>query len=162
MEKESLIDQQLADRFKQLDQSPRNGNTKIDPLVFAHFIKSGVSYYAIAHDEKRNEILCFVSNAKDISKPEWVSIKKLEEKPLFGKAAYRDASFNEISHSNLKIEPYRNSIEEYYLEQKKDMEEQMKYDNLSVPNNKEQESDNEILSEFDCIRNNSETQEWER
>lgn len=125
MQNKPLIDQQLANRFKQLDQSPRNGNGKIDPLVFAHFIKNSVSYYAIAHDEKRNEILCFVSNAKDINKPEWISIEKLEEKSLLGlgKGAVRDYSFSETNHSNLKIEPYRNTIEEYYIEYKKDIEE---------------------------------------
>lgn len=164
MKKEHLVDNQLLSRFKSLDQSPRNGNSKIDPTVFALFIKDGVYYYAIAHDEKQNEILCFVSNAEDIDKPEWISINTLEEKSLLGlgKGVIRDYSFSETNKSNLRIEPYRNSIEEYYLEQKKDKDEQLKNDNMKVSDNTENKNDREVIEDFDIVRDNNESQQWER
>ena len=171
MKNKPLIDKKLADRFKALDQFPReNVNPKIDPLVLARFVKNGVSYYAIAHDEKRDEICCYVSDAKDINKPQWISINKLEQKLYFGfgKGAERDMSFVEIKHSNLEIEPNYNSIEKYFIEQKKDKEEQLRYDNMQVPNDKQNKApaqnreDEKIIQEFSSIRDNNNANELER
>jgi hypothetical protein len=101
---QQLITDKLKARFEELSD-PAPQEYKIDPIIVAKFVKGSVSYYAIAYNEERNELCCYVSDSETPDKTQWIKVEELEREPLFGKAAKRDMCFTEVHFSNIEIVP---------------------------------------------------------